>query len=105
MATDWGSVKTDALAAMQKCLEGKWPTVCMGATGAMQSLIETGRYIVEHKNQMSPDEYKMLMDEQKDCVKRVLTGYESISMAAANNAIAEAVNVIVKAVPALLGIA
>jgi len=53
---------------------------------------------------MTPDEYNLLASQQKTALQNVLTAYEAIGIAAAKNAVAAVVDVIVKAAPGLVGI-
>jgi hypothetical protein len=52
---------------------------------------------------MTPAEDQLLLAQQKLAAQNVLTGYEAIGIAAAQNAIAAVVNTIITAVPALVG--
>jgi hypothetical protein len=104
MATDWTSVRADAISAAQGVLGPAWKAASAGATGAIGSLVHTAQYIEQNKSNMTADEYQLLVSQQKLATQNVLTGYEAISIAAAINAINAMVAVIVAAAPALLGI-
>lgn len=104
MATDWSTVRSDAISAAQGVLGPAWAAASAGATAAITSLVQTSQYIDQNKTNMTPAEYQLLVSQQKVAVQNVLTGYEAIGIAAALNAIAAVVNVVVAAVPTLVGI-
>ena len=104
MATDWSTVRSDAISAARGVLSGAWASASAGATGAIASLVQTAQYIDENKEKMTEDEYKLLASQQKTALQNVLTAYEAIGIAAAQNALAAVVNAILKDVPGLLGI-
>jgi hypothetical protein len=104
MATDWSTVRTDAISAARGVLGPAWAAAAAGATAAITSLVQTSQYIDENKTTMTPAEYQLLVSQQKLAVQNVLTAYEAIGIAAALNAIAAVVNTILAAVPTLVGI-
>ena len=104
MATDWSKVLSDAIAAAQGVLSSAWTVASVGATSAIASLVQTAQYIDQNKDKMNSDEYQLLASQQKIALQNVLTGYECIGIAAAQNATANVVNAIVKDVPTLIGI-
>ena len=67
-------------------------------------MLRAAQYIDQNKASMTSDEYQLLVSQQKIALQNVLTGYEAIGTATAQNAIAAVVNVILKAVPGLVGI-
>lgn len=104
MATNWTQVRNSAIAAAQEVLGTAWSAAENGATAQIRALVEIAKYIDANKDNMDPDEYKSLCDQQKTALQNVLTGYEAIGMAAAQNAVAAVVNAILKAVPGLVGL-
>jgi hypothetical protein len=104
MVTDWPTVRVNAISAAQGVLGTAWKAAAAGATGAIGSLVQTAQYIDQNKDNMTADEYQLLISQQKQAMQNVLTGYEAISIAAATNAIGAVINVIVAAAPTLLGL-
>jgi hypothetical protein len=104
MATDWSTIRSDAISAAEGVLGPAWTAASGGASAAISSLVQTAQYIDENKNNLTPDEYQLLVSQQKQATQNVLTGYAAISIAAAMNAINAVVQVILKAVPALVGV-
>ena len=104
MATNWSTVESNAISAAKGVLSGAWAAASVGATSAISSLVHTAQYIDQNKASMTPDEYNLLASQQKTALQNVLTAYEAIGIAAAKNAVAAVVDVIVKAAPGLVGI-
>ena len=104
MATDWSSVRADAISAAQGVLGTAWKAASAGATSAIGNLVQTAQYIDQNKGSMTSDEYQLLVSQQKQATQNVLTGYEAISIAAATNAINAVLSVIIAAAPALMGL-
>ena len=104
MATDWSTVGSTAIAAAQGALGPAWKVASNGATAAINSLVQTAQYIEENKDNMTSDEYQLLVSQQKTALQNVLTGYQAIGIAAAINAVSAVVTAVVNAVPTLVGI-
>jgi hypothetical protein len=100
---NWNKVSTDAITAAKGVLGASWAAAAPGATGQIGALLHVGQYIEEHKAQMSADEYKLLIAQQRVALQNVLTAYKAIDIATAQNAVAAVINAIVKDVPGLLG--
>jgi hypothetical protein len=101
MATDWNAIQQDAIQEVESLLENVWPTAAHGAIGATSSLIAAGKYVEENLDNMTVDEGKFLMAQQKIAMQNVLLGYQAIGVAIALNAVNSVITVIISAVPAL----
>jgi hypothetical protein len=101
MATDWNAIQQDAIQEVESLLGNVWPTAAHGAIAATASLIAAGKYIEENLNNMTADEGKFLMAQQKVAMQNVLLGYQAIGIAIAINAVNSVITVIISAVPAL----
>jgi hypothetical protein len=101
MATDWNAIQQDAIQEVESLLENVWPTAAYGAIAATSSLIAAGKYIEENLDNMTVDEGKFLMAQQKIAMQNVLLGYQDIGAAVAINAVNSVITVIISAVPAL----
>ena len=105
MAVDWDSVRDDAVRAAKQALGGGWNAVSGGVTAQIAALVGLANYIEDHRASISDAEYSMLMQHQKLCLQGVLTGYKQISYAVAKNVVSQVVNVLLEAIPGLLGLA
>lgn len=85
--TNWGAVFQQALAAAQGVLGLKWNTISQGATSQIDALNNTAKYIENNKSRMKPDEYKMVIANQKLALQNVLLGYQDISIAIAEETV------------------
>ena len=103
MATDWSTLRSDAISAAQSVLGPAWAAASSGATGAITSLVHTAQYIDQNKASMTPAEAQFLSNQQKQAMQNVLTGYEAIGIAAAQNAVAAVIQAVLTAIPALVG--
>jgi hypothetical protein len=101
--TNWDKVTKDALAAAKSALGAAWGAASQGATGQIGALVHVGRYIEENKDRMTAEEYTLLSSQQKVALQNVLTAYEAIGIATAQNAVAAVINAILKDVPSLVG--
>jgi hypothetical protein len=103
--TNWTTVRNDAIAAAQGVLAGSWGAASTGATAQISILIQTGKYIEENIASMTVDEANLLVSQQKIVMQNILTAYESITIAAAINAVNAVIAVILTAAPGLAGFA
>ena len=102
---DWSTIEKDAVAAAAKSLGESWASAAHGATGSIAALLQTAQYIKAHEDGMTKDEATFVVAQQKAAMSNVLTAYKSIGAAAAQDAVAAVVQVVVKALPALIGFA
>ncbi|WP_247392472.1 hypothetical protein [Ralstonia pseudosolanacearum] len=105
MAIDWVTVRNKAISAAENSLGGAWAAASGAATAQISNLIQTAQYIAQHQHDLTEDEAQLLAYQQKHAMQNVLTAYVAIGIAAAQNAIAAVVNVILAAAPGLLGFA
>ncbi|MFQ2400409.1 hypothetical protein [Aeromonas dhakensis] len=100
--TDWVKVREAALAAAKKRLGVAWSNSAGIATAQISALVEVAHYIEDNKDELSEANYQHLMKLQKQALVDALTGIEIISITAAQNAAADAMDVIIKALPGLI---
>jgi hypothetical protein len=103
-ANPWTAIAQQAIDAAQGVLGRKWGTVVHGATIQIKLLTDTAQYIAEHKEEMSPVEYKAVIDQQKLSLQAVLLMYEEIGIVLAQQAVAQVWQVIGAALKAAVGI-
>lgn len=106
---DWDKIKADAIAAVQGVLGGAWNAVSAGATAQITLLVNAAKEVDDNSKlpdgdpkKMTPAEYKLTLSHQKMAMQNVLKGYEAIGEAAAINAVAAVVNVIINAASGVL---
>jgi hypothetical protein len=102
--TDWATIKADAIDAAEEELTGNWNTVATSATAQIGALVDIAQYVEEHKTEMPQAQYQFLIDQHKDTLQSVLTGYEAIGLAMAQNAVNAVMQVIIAALPGLVGL-
>jgi hypothetical protein len=105
MATDWDSVKTSLINAAKGVLGGTWSAASTGVTAQVASLVQIAQYVEQNKGNMTPEEVSHLGDQQKLALQVVLTTYEAIGLALAQNAVAAVFTTLLQAVPVLAGFA
>ncbi|MEN2473128.1 hypothetical protein [Burkholderia sp. GS2Y] len=105
MSTNWVSVRSDAISAAMNALGTSWSAVAGGATNQISLLVQTAQYIEQNLGSLSSGEASLLADQQKTALQNVLTAYAAIGIAAAQNAVAAVVDVILKDIPGLIGFA
>jgi hypothetical protein len=105
MSTDWNSVLGEAIGAARSTLEDAWGVAAAAASNQIAALLQTAQYVAAQRQNMTSDEAALLMQQSKQALHNTLITYEAISDAAAQNAVAAVVGVIVDAVPALITLA
>lgn len=106
--TDWTTVENSAIAAAKGVLGGAWNAASSGATAQIKQLVQTAQYIESNTGNMNTgnmtaDEAKFLMSQQKTALQNVLTIYEAIGIAAAINTVNAVISVIINNVPGIAG--
>ena len=101
---NWSKVTQDAITAAQAALGGAWSGAAQAATAQISALVHVAQYVEANQDAMTPAEYQFLVAQQKQAVQNVLTSYQAIGLAAAQNAIAAAINAVIKDAPGLVGI-
>jgi hypothetical protein len=103
MATDWDTVRNAATQAAEGLLTNVWGTVANGAIASITSLIESAKYIEDNLANMTPDEGKFLIAQQKTAMQNVLLAYQDIGWALAINVVNAVITAIINAAPKLIG--
>lgn len=98
----WVDVREAAIEAAKKVLGSAWKNCAADACKRIDKLIELAQYIEEHKSAMSKQEYVDAINQRKLAMENVLLTYKLIDKAAAQNATAAALDVILKALPGLI---
>lgn len=101
---DWSKVLNDAVAAAKNVLGGSWTTASQGATAQIGALVSTAQYIDANKTSMTAAEYQLLVSQQKTALQNVLTAYEAIGIAAAQDAVSAVIQAVLADVPTLISI-
>jgi hypothetical protein len=104
MGATLDAIKSKAIEAAKNVIGSSWSVVKQGATAQIAALVGTALYINENKDSMTKDEYESLIDQQKTAFKNVLTAYEAIGLATAQNTVAAVMKVITDAIPSLLAL-
>jgi hypothetical protein len=100
---DWSAIAKQAVAAAASSLGATWSTVGPAAQHSIQMLTDTAEYIAANADQLKPDEYQLLINNQKLAMQNVLLGYEAIGIAAAEQAVAAAWGVVSTALETVIG--
>jgi hypothetical protein len=88
--------------AAEAVISGAWPSIANGTIAAIKALSVVAQDVAASTD-MTVDEKKQLMAEYQQSLRNTMTAYESITFAIAQNAASAAIEVLIKAVPALAG--
>ena len=97
---DWSTIEQEMIAAAEAVIQGEWDAVSARASVGIRALSLVAQEIIASTD-MPPDEKQQLMAEYQQSLTNTITAAKSIAEAVAENAVAAAILVLVKAVPAL----
>ena len=104
-ATSLETLGAAIIAAIKDVIKNDWTTIQQGASAAAKALASVSIDMADPGNTMTPDEKLEIMDDYKDSLKNALLYGEVVTKVVVKQAVDAAVQVIVTALPALVGIA